>query len=122
MNGVMSVERAERAAVGAGVATLFIGAGLALAPGRVGPVLGLVEPTGARVVGVADLALVPGLIAGRPRWPWMAARGALNVAIAAYGRRLGRQGAPRAGAAARALMAITVVDAAAAATLAGDQG
>jgi hypothetical protein len=122
MNRVMSVERAERAAVGAGVATLFIGAGLALAPGRVGPVLGLVEPTGARAVGVADLALVPGLIAGRPRWPWMAARAGLNIAIVAYAHKLHRQGAPRAGAAARALLGITVVDTAAVVTLVGGRG
>lgn len=117
MSGPLTVERAERMAAGAGVATLFIGAGLALAPRQLGPAVGLVEPGGARAVGIADLALVPGLIAGRPRWPWMAARAGLNVAIIAYALKLDRQGAPRAAVAARALSAITVADSAAVATL-----
>jgi hypothetical protein len=33
---------------------------------------------------VLDLALVPGLLAGRPRWPWLTARAAANLATAAY--------------------------------------
>ena len=37
-----------------------------------------------RLLGAADLVLVPGLLAGRPRWPWMAARAALNLAQAGW--------------------------------------
>ena len=42
------------------------------------------HPVALRAIGAADLALVPGLLAGRRRLPWMAARAGLNVAIAAY--------------------------------------
>ena len=37
-----------------------------------------------RLVGLADLALVPGLLRGEPRWPWMFGRAALNLGQAAY--------------------------------------
>ena len=37
-----------------------------------------------RALGVSDLVLVPGLLWGRPRWPWMVGRAALNLAQAAY--------------------------------------
>lgn len=75
---------AQRAAVTVGAATLLIGGALLTAPGRLGPLVGLSSPASTRVVGALDLALVPGLLAGRPRWPWLAARAALNVATAAY--------------------------------------
>ena len=39
--------------------------------------------------------LVPGLLLGRPRWPWLAARAALNVPMAAYVLHRGGKG-PRA--------------------------
>jgi hypothetical protein len=75
----------ERMPLIAGWVTLAIGAGLVAAPGRVSGQLGLHgrEPA-VRALGVADLVLVPGLLRGRPRWPWMAARAALNIADAAY--------------------------------------
>lgn len=97
-----------------GVATTVIGGALALAPGRVGPLAGLTEARATRLIGLADLALVPGLLAGRPRWPWMAARAGLNVAIAAYAIGLsGRDDAAgRARAGGIALLAITAADAA----------
>ena len=44
-----------------------------------------------RVIGATDLALVPGLVAGRRRWQWMAARAGLNLAIGAYCVRLVRR-------------------------------
>jgi uncharacterized membrane protein len=75
---------AQRAATGVGAATFVLGGALAIAPDRLGPPIGLTDPRGARVAGFADLALVPGLLRGKPRWPWVAARGALNLAIAAY--------------------------------------
>lgn len=117
MSALMSVDQAMRAAAGAGAATLVIGGALAIAPGRVGPIGGFVKPAGARAIGIADLALVPGLLVGRPRWPWMAARAALNVAIVAYGRKLERGGAPRIGLTTRVLSTITVADCAAAVVL-----
>ncbi len=99
-----------------GVATLVIGGALVGAPKAVGGPVGL-DAQGARAIGLADLALVPGLLAGRPRWPWMAARGGLNLLIAGYGRRRNAGGAPRVGVLAKALVGITVADGAAAVTL-----
>ena len=80
----MTPEDAERAAVRVGVITTVIGGALTAAPARVGPLMGLTSPQTARVVGLADLALVPGLLRGRPRWPWLAARAGLNLAIGGY--------------------------------------
>jgi hypothetical protein len=80
----MTPEEAERAAVRVGVITTVIGGALTAAPARVGSVVGLTSPQAALVVGLADLALVPGLLRGRPRWPWLAARAGLNVAIIGY--------------------------------------
>ncbi|MGE4424888.1 MAG: hypothetical protein AB7G37_00385 [Solirubrobacteraceae bacterium] len=37
-----------------------------------------------RAVGLADLILVPGLIGGRPRWPWMVGRAAVSLMQGAY--------------------------------------
>ena len=73
----MTPEDAERAAVRVGVITTVIGGALTAAPA-------LTSPQAARVVGLADLALVPGLLRGRPRWPWLAARAGLNLAIGGY--------------------------------------
>jgi len=46
--------------------------------------IGLVNPRSASVIGVLDLVLAPGLLAGRPRWPWLSARAVMNVAMAVY--------------------------------------
>ena len=68
-----------------GCVTLAAGVALVAAPGRVGAAVGLTgRDAELRAVGAADLALVPGLLLGRPRWPWMAGRAALNLAQAAY--------------------------------------
>jgi len=93
--------------------TLGAGASLVVAPQRVTEPLGLQgQETAMRAMGVADLVLVPGLLRGRPRWPWMIGRAALNVAQAAYLRSVApRSSAPalaRGGAA--ALLALTAVD------------
>ena len=75
----------ERMAELAGWATLAIGAALIVAPRRTTGPLGLDGQEGAvRALGVADLVLVPGLLRGNPRWPWMAARAAFNLADAVY--------------------------------------
>lgn len=116
----MKPATATRMAVQVGVATTLIGGALAAAPGPVGDAVGL-DPLGARVIGVADLVLVPGLLRGRPRWPWMAARAGLNLAIAGYGRKRSQAGAPRVGALAAGLVAITAADSAVAVTLWRDE-
>lgn len=98
----------------------MIGAALTLAPARTAAVLGLADRRGqARALGLADLALGPGLLAGRPRWPWMAARASLNFVIAGRYRARARA-APdlrRARVGAAAMTALTVVDAASAVML-----
>jgi hypothetical protein len=64
-----------------------------------------------RAVGLADLALVPGLVRGKPRWPWMAGRGALNLLIAAYIRWLAqREGSTSARIASLILVGLTLAD------------
>jgi len=107
----MSSQAAKRTATTVGVATTVIGGGLTWAPETVARALGVRRPGPVRIIGLADLALAPGLIAGRPRWPWMAARAALNVVIAAYLLDDARQTSnSRPRSAALALAAITVAD------------
>ena len=104
----------ERMAAFAGWATLAIGASLLLAPRRTTGPLGLDgEETAFRAIGVSDLVLVPGLIRGTPRWPWMAARAAFNVGDAVFLLRAARRSSSpakvRAGAA--VMVALTAIDA-----------
>jgi hypothetical protein len=106
---------AERMAEFAGWATLAIGASLLLAPRRTTGPLGLGgEEAAFRALGVADLVLVPGLLRGTPRWPWMTARAALNVGDAVYLLRAARRSSSparlRAGAA--VMVALTAIDSA----------
>jgi hypothetical protein len=64
----------ERAPVFVGSVTLATGVALAAAPGLLTRRLGLEGHDAAvRAIGVADLVLVPGLLRGEPRWPWMVA-------------------------------------------------
>ena len=75
----------ERLPAVVGVITLAVGAALAAAPEFTTKPLGLEgQETPMRLVGLADLALVPGLLRGEPRWPWMFGRAALNLGQAAY--------------------------------------
>ena len=68
-----------------GCVTLAAGAALVVAPRAVTGPLGLDgQDAAVRAIGVSDLVLVPGLLRGSPRWPWMIGRAALNLAIAAY--------------------------------------
>jgi hypothetical protein len=63
--------------------TLGVGAALTVAPGKVGPAAGFgSQRSVALSIGLMDLALVPGLLRGRPRWPWMLARAAFNLPVA----------------------------------------
>jgi hypothetical protein len=95
----------ERMPVFAGYATLAIGAALLAAP-RVltGPLDLEGQDNAVRAIGVSDLILVPGLLKGRPRWPWMAARAAFNLGDAAYLHRVGRRDA------AAVMLALTAID------------
>lgn len=75
----------QRMAELAGWATLVAGAALLIAPRRTTGPLGLEgQETAIRLIGVSDLVLVPGLLRGTPRWPWMTARAAFNVGDTAY--------------------------------------
>jgi hypothetical protein len=75
----------ERMPALVGVITLAAGTFLAAAPQLMTKELGLEgQETAIRLVGLADLVLVPGLLRGEPRWPWMFGRAALNLGQAAY--------------------------------------
>ena len=76
---------ADRMPTFVGCVTLAAGVTLIAAPGRSAALLGLEgqEPA-MRAIGASDLLLVPGLLRGRPRWPWMIGRAALNLVLAAY--------------------------------------
>ncbi len=101
---------AERSATITGLITLPIGLAAVIFPSRAGRLLH-VPAKGLRVIGAADLALVPGLLAGRRRSRWMIARGALNLAIAGYCLRfVRRERAIGAGVAAGAMMLATAAD------------
>lgn len=68
-----------------GVITLVAGAALLAAPQTYTKPVGLEgQDLAIRAVGLADLVLVPGLLRGRPRWPWMVGRAALSIGQAAY--------------------------------------
>lgn len=120
MPKLMTYEAGHRAAVTVGAGTLVIGGAMLTAPRSAGPLIGLVEPRSARMIGVLDLALAPGLLAGRPRWPWLAARAVTNLAMAVYALRLppgDRRQVVRARAFAVALLVATVADSTAAAAI-----
>ncbi len=107
-----SAEGTKRFTRFVGLVTAVLGGALVAAPARVGPMMALTDPTATRLIGLADLALVPGLVAGRPQWPWLAGRAVLNLVIAGHLLTLARDAErprfPRAVAA--AFGAITVGD------------
>jgi hypothetical protein len=97
----------------AGYATLLIGASLVLAPRRTTHPLGLDgEEAAFRAIGVSDLVLVPGLLRGNPRWPWMMARAAFNLGDAAFLVRAARRSSSPAKvwAGAAVMVALTAID------------
>ncbi|WP_123024998.1 hypothetical protein [Mycolicibacterium stellerae] len=79
----------------AGIVTAIAGSALLYAPTRLGPLIGLTSKRDAQLVGVLDLALSPGLMFGRPQWPWLAARAVSNVATGAFTLRRAKDGASR---------------------------
>jgi choline dehydrogenase len=104
--------RPRRTAAVLGVGSGAIGAALFAAPTRLGPLLGLTRPADVRAVALVDLVLAPALVAGQPRWPWVTARAAANLIIAAWCLHHSRHsGSPRvARRAAAALAAVTILD------------
>lgn len=67
-----------------GVVTLGAGVALVAAPRAVAERMHLGDrPNLARLIGVMDLVLVPGLLRARSRWRWMLARAAFNLPVAA---------------------------------------
>lgn len=81
---VLDARMPIRAALLVGIGSAVIGGALVAQPARFGPALGLVGDTDARLVGALDLALAPGMLWGRPRWPWAVVRAAGSVAIAGF--------------------------------------
>jgi hypothetical protein len=108
----MQLETARRTARTAGLITAPTGVALLAAP-RLAGITGL-TPGAARAIGAADLAIAAGLLAGRPSWPWAAARAAANVATAVV---VARTGTPSGRALAGALAVLTCLDGAAARSL-----
>jgi hypothetical protein len=75
----------ERMPTVVGAITLVAGAALVAAPQLATKPLGLEgQETAMRLIGASDLVLVPGLLRGEPRWPFMVGRAALNLGVAAY--------------------------------------
>jgi len=92
---------------------------LTLFPERCSAPIGMQDhPEVLRAIGISDLVTAPGLLVGRPRWPWMVARAALNVglvsAAVAFREQLGDRNALIG---AVAFAGLTAVDGAAAKTL-----
>lgn len=100
---------AERFTDGAGLVTAIVGTALVVAPARADAALGLgLSPMPARALGIADVVLAPGLLRGRPRWPWMVVRTVLNAVVAwAYAAASRRPGGHRR--ARRGALAMTVL-------------
>ena len=113
----------ERLANAVGLVTLGFGVALTVAPRRSREVLGMGVALPARAVGVADLVIGSALLFGRPRWPWMASRAALNAVLAeSYRSEASKPDrSPRAHSGALAMSALTVVDATLAIALAAQQ-
>jgi hypothetical protein len=85
---------AQALSMTAGVVTTVAGSALLCAPGRMGPLIGLTSRRDVRLVGALDLTLAPGLMFGRPQWPWLAARAVSNVATGLFVLRRADDGAP----------------------------
>jgi hypothetical protein len=110
----------ERLPLVTGCVTLATGVALAAAPRLLTGPFGLDgQEAAVRAIGVSDLVLVPGLLAGRPRWPWMVARAAFDVPVAAWLHAVaGRSSSPKALEVAAGLLAgLVVVDGATALAL-----
>ena len=107
----------ERMPAFVGYVTLAAGAALIAAPQLTTRVLGLEgQETAMRLIGASDLVLVPGLLRGEPRWPFMVGRAALNLGVAAYFHGVSER-APAARGMSAAFVGLTAVDGATALAL-----
>ena len=107
----------ERMPTVVGAITLVAGAALIAAPQLATKPLGLEgQETAMRLIGASDLVLVPGLLRGNPRWPFMVGRAALNLGVAAYFDGVSARGP------AAAFVALTAVDGATALALRRTEG
>ena len=107
----------ERMPAFVGAVTLVAGAALIAAPQLATKPLGLEgQETAMRLIGASDLVLVPGLLRGEPRWPFMVGRAALNLVVAAYMQGQAER-SPAARSLAGAFVALTAVDGATALAL-----
>lgn len=114
----MTTDEARRAAVVAGAVTTIAGVALVAVPAKVAELLDLEDEAGIRAIGVSDLVLAPGLLAGTPRSPWLAARAVTNLVVAAYLAKAARDcGTAKPLPVVAFLAGITVVDTTAAAAL-----
>ncbi|MGC4748531.1 hypothetical protein ACLQ28_23195 [Micromonospora sp. DT201] len=121
----MTRRRADELANVVGFVTLGFGVLLTAMPRRSAAALGLGDrPVLAGAVGLTDLVVGSGVLRGRPRWPWMAARAALNLALTGcYAAEANRPGGNRrARTGAIAMASLTVVDATLALALATQRG
>ncbi|GGO16885.1 hypothetical protein GCM10011576_30260 [Micromonospora parathelypteridis] len=119
----MTRRRTDELANAVGLVTLGFGVVLTAMPRRSAAALGLGNrPVLARTVGLTDLVVGSGVLCGRPRWPWMAARAALNLALAGCYAAEANRGNRRARTGAIAMASLTVVDATLALTLAVQGG
>lgn len=102
----------HRTATQVGLITAVAGALLLAAPGPVGRRSWIEDPAQARILGAVDAVIAAGLLAGRPRAPWMAARVVANLGTAALFGRIARSGPPTIGPAlvAGALLGVSVID------------
>jgi hypothetical protein len=110
----------NRMPVFVGGVTLAIGGALVAVPRLAAGPLGLDGQEAAlRAIGASDLVLVPGLLRGNPRWPWMVGRAAFNLAVAGYLHGVAPQASKtqRVRATAGVMLALTAVDGATASAL-----
>jgi deazaflavin-dependent oxidoreductase (nitroreductase family) len=104
--GEMDEQTAMQRSRQVGIGSLAIGAAMLLFPRRIGRLADLTVGD-SRLIALGDLVVGPGLIWGRPRRPWLFARGGVNLGIAAL---LVRRGSRPGRAIAAGLGAATVAD------------
>jgi hypothetical protein len=106
----MDTRSAEKVATQAGLVTMPLGIALLADPARFGRLLdGKSHDASMRLIGTLDVALAPGLIAGRHRDRWLIARAGLNLLIAGYCAGLARHGGASGSSGARLTAASMVV-------------
>ncbi len=75
----MTPDDAYTDALVAGAATAAIGLPMLLAPVKTRRLTGILDPKVARIIGITDLAIAPGLLLAERKSPWLLARAAANV-------------------------------------------